>query len=675
MHRSDEGSHWDSLVWRHVKWTPDEGNIMFFKSIRTTLLIAVSALPCAAWAQDAAPSSVRPEPVEGPSFSSAPSEEGRGFDKLSPNGEGVDDIIVTATGAEQRADEVGLAVTVIDAETIARRQTVMLSDLLLTTPGVAISRYGGPGTVTYVRLRGAESGQTLVLIDGVRTNDPSSPDGAFDFGSLFANGIERVEVLRGPASVPWGSQAIGGVVNVITQRPGPGFSARARSEYGTFETVLAEGGIGYGGDRIRARIDGGYFTTDGISAAASGSEPDGYRRYGANGRVVLDLTPDIAIDLRGSWSDGRTDLDGFSPSFAFVDTDEYSTSRELYGYAGIKARLGGLNNRLGFSIADIDRDNFASSTATEPGFFARGRSERYEYRGDLAVTEQVRAVFGAEHEDSRLFDGGTTFTTGITSVFGELIVKPVDMLTITGGIRHDDHEDFGSNTSFAANAALALPTDTILRASYGEGFKAPTLFQLNAPFFGNADLRPETAESWDAGIEQQLVGNALSIAATWFHRNTVNQIDFDLVSFTYNNIAATRAEGLEVALAMRPNRDVSFEASYSYVDTENRSPGFEGNALARRPRHSISASFDYAPETGPALGATITGVGDSFDDPGNFTRLDGYVLVGLRAAIQVADRYELYGRIDNAFDERYQTVATYGSPGRAAYVGVRARFE
>ncbi|WP_245941912.1 TonB-dependent receptor plug domain-containing protein [Sphingomonas gilva] len=610
--------------------------------MQTSLLIAASALPCAAWAQDAAEDT---------------------------------DIIVTATGAEQRADEVGLAVTVIDAETVERRQTVILSDLLLTTPGVAVARNGGPGTVTYARLRGAESGQTLVLIDGVRTNDPSAPDGAFDFGSLFTTGIERVEVLRGPASVPWGSQAIGGVVNVITRRPGPGFSARARGEYGTFETVVGQSGIGYGGERIRARIDGGYFTTHGISAAASGSEADGYERWGANGRVEFDLTPDVAIDLRGSWSDGRTDLDGFSPTFEFVDTDEYSTSKELYGYAGIKARLGGLNNRLGFSIADIDRDNFASSTATEPSFFARGRSERYEYRGDLAITEQVRAVFGAEHEDSRLFDGTDRFESGITSVFGELIVKPIEMLTITGGVRHDDHEDFGGNTTFAANAALALPTDTILRASYGEGFKAPTLFQLNAPGFGNIDLQAETAESWDAGIEQQLVDGALSIAATWFHRDTVNQIDFDLVSFTYSNIAATSAEGLEVAIRARPNRDWLFDASYSLVDSKNRSAGFAGNELARRPRHSVSASIDYAPQTGPALGATITHVGDSFDNPANTVRLDGYVLVGLRAAIRLADRYELYGRIDNAFDERYQTVATYGAPGRAAYVGIRARFE
>ena len=616
---------------------------MFFKTIRTTLLIAASALPCAAWAQDAADDA---------------------------------DIVVTATGVEQRADEVGLAVTVIDAEEIERRQAVVLSDLLTTVPGVAVSRNGGVGTITYARLRGAESGQTLVLIDGVRANDPSSPDGAFDFASLFALGVERVEVLRGPASVPWGSQAIGGVVNIVTQAPQPGFSARARAEYGAFETVLAEGGLAYGGDQVRASANLGYLDTEGILAAASGSEPDGYRRWGANGRVVADLTPDIAIDLRGTWSDGRTDLDGFPPpDFMLTDTQEYSTSQELYGYAGITARFGALNNRLGFSIADIDRDNFASPAATAPDFFARGRSERYAYRGDLTVTDQVRAVFGVEHEDSRLFDGSETFATGITSVFGELIVQPVDMLTITGGVRRDDHEDFGSNTTFAANAALALSTDTILRASYGEGFKAPTLYQLFAPFYGTPTLRPETAESWDAGIEQRLVDGALSIAATWFHRDTVNQIDFDLASFTYSNIAATSAEGLEVALTMRPHRDVSFAASYSYVDSQNRSAGFEGNALARRPKHSVSASFDYAPENGPALGATITHVGDSFDDPGNFTRLDGYVLAQVRAAFRIADRYELYGRVENLFDEQYQTVAGYGTPGRAAYVGVRARFE
>jgi vitamin B12 transporter len=148
--------------------------------------------------------------------------------------EGYDDetIVVTATGADLALDKTGQAITIVDSETIQRRQNAALSDLLATTPGVTVSRNGGIGTTTTLRIRGAEGDQTLTLIDGVRVNDPSSPGGGFDFGNLLTGNIERVEILRGPNSVPWGSQAIGGVVNIVTARPTEVLKANVRAEYG-----------------------------------------------------------------------------------------------------------------------------------------------------------------------------------------------------------------------------------------------------------------------------------------------------------------------------------------------------------------------------------------------------------------------------------------------------------
>jgi vitamin B12 transporter len=593
-----------------------------------------------------------------------------------------DDIVVTATGVPQSPEDIGQAVTVIDRQTIEQRQTVALSDLLATTPGVTVTRNGGIGTLTAVRIRGAEGEQTLTLIDGVRVNDPSSPGGAFDFANLLAGSIDHVEVLRGPNSVPWGSQAIGGVVNVTTMQPADGFQARGNVEYGSFNSVFANGGVSGKSGIVAASLNAGYLKTDGISAAALGTEPDGYRQFGATGRVQIALTDTISLDLRGYYADSKVDIDGFAfvPPYLPVDDAEYAKTQELYGYAGLNAAFlnGRFKNRVAFTIADINRDNFDPSfSSTTPSFLARGRSERYQYQGDFQVIDQVRIVAGAEHETTRFNDGTLFKSRGVTSFYGEAILSPIDRLTITGGLRYDDDSAFGGHTTWGANAVYTLPTETTIRASYAEGFKAPTLYQLYGPFgLGNEHLKPETARSYDIGIEQKLIGNTVSASATWFHRDTINQIDYDPGTFSYGNIDRARAEGVEVALNMRPSSTLTLSAAYSFIDAKNRArtDANFGNDLARRPHQSISASIDWKTPIGLGVGATVLTVGDSFDDAANLNRLDGYTIVGLRADFPIGDKFSIYGRVDNLFDEKYTVVRGYSTAGRAAYGGIRLKF-
>ena len=586
--------------------------------------------------------------------------------------------IIVAARVPQYQYELGQAVTVLTRADIERRQTVVLSDLLATTPGVTVSRTGGIGTVTALRIRGAEGEQTLTIIDGIRVNDPSSPGGAFDFGTLLAGSIDRIEILRGPNSVPWGSQAIGGVVNITTARPTQGLQARGSVEYGSHDSVYANAGLSGGTGPVTAALTGGYLRTDGISAAANGTERDGFRQYGATGKVGLEITPDIGIDLRGYYADSRTEYDAAFPAPMYVvsDSPAYSTAKEAYGYVGAHANLfdDRFHNRVAFTIADIKRDNY-DAPATPVSFYSRGRTERYEYQGDFQVIDQLRIVGGAEHENSRFNDGSTFASTGITSVYGEAIAKPVRQLTVTGGVRHDDHRTFGAHTTFGADAALALDTGTTLRASYGEGFKAPTLYQLYS-FYGTRSLKPETARSYDVGIQQRLLGGQVSASVTYFHRDTTNQIDFDLNTFTYQNIARTRAEGVEVEIALHPVQALSVTGNYSYIDAKNRSPGTNfGKDLARRPKQTVSVSADYVFPFGLSVGGTVSHVGDSFDNAGNSVRLDGYVLAGFRAEMAIGHRLSVYGRIDNAFDEKYRTVANYGTDGRAAYGGIRVKLD
>jgi vitamin B12 transporter len=588
------------------------------------------------------------------------------------------DIVVTGVRGNQYPEDVGQAVTVLNNVEITSRQSTSVADLLSTTPGITVSRNGGPGQPTAVRIRGAEDSQTLVLIDGVRVNDPASPGGAFDFGNLLTGNINRIEVLRGPNSVPWGSQAIGGVVNIVTA---PVNGANLRAEYGYRNSKQFVGQAGGEFGIVTASLGGGYFDDDGISAYKNGTERDGYRQYAGNARVGVAFSDTFSLDLRGYYADGRVSFDGFPPPFfSFADTANFSKTQQLFGYAGLNVALfdGALKNRLAFTLSDTARDSF-SGPNTPANFIARGRVERFEYQGDATISDAIRAVFGVEHESSRFRDDFDRYSTRMSSAYLQAIIKPTDSLTLTGGARVDDHKTYGTKTTLSANAAWRVGSGTILRASYGEGFKAPTLYQLYS-FYGNEKLRPETAQSYDIGIEQSLIDGMLKLGLTAFHRDTTNQIDFSFAPNParpfgfYDNIAKTRAEGIEATVEMRPTSNLTMSANYTLTDAKDRGTGL---TLLRRPKHSINVSIDWTPQEWLKLGASLQTVSDSRDfdfqtfDP---TNLDGYTLTTIRAAVPIGDRFEVYGRVENLFDVKYETVSGYGTLGRNAHVGVRAKF-
>ncbi|WP_394344003.1 TonB-dependent receptor plug domain-containing protein [Sphingomonas baiyangensis] len=613
-------------------------------------------------------------------------------DDLTRSIEADRDIVVTASRTDRDRDEIGQSVTVITAQEIEARQSQAVVDLLRTVPGVTFTRNGGVGSAAGLNIRGAETDQNVVLIDGVKINDPSGVGGGFNFGNLLVGNIRRIEVVRGSQSVLWGSQAIGGVVNLLTAPPTDALGVNARAEYGWRDTAQAVANVSGSFGPVAASAGAGWFRTDGISSfseARGGLERDGYEQFGANAKLLVTLTDTLSLDLRGYHADSTVDADGFAPpSFAFGDTRETATTRETIGYAGINLSLlgGRFRNRLAFAYTRTDRDGFDPAGSPQVTFEAEGENERFEYQGILDLDDAISATFGAETERSRFaaasFGGPPDIAdVRITSFYGEATVKPFAGLALTGGVRHDDHETFGSATTFAASGAYS-PNDgaTLIRASYGEGFRAPSLYQLFS-IYGNRTLDAERSESFDAGVTQRLLGDTLELAATWFRRDTRNQIDFvfcppaattgicvDRPFGTYDNIRLTDAEGVELALTMRPTSAFTLMGQYSFIDATNRATGL---ALARRPRETFSVVADYAFAFGLDLGATLAHVGDSFDDGGNLNRLDGYVLADIRAAIALTDAIELYGRVENLFDERYETVRLYGTPGRAAYAGVR----
>ena len=608
-------------------------------------------------------------------------------------------IVVTATRTEQPLAEVGQALTVIDADAIAVRQSDTVVDLLRTVPGVTIARNGGIGAFASVFIRGAESDQTVALIDGVKLNDPSSPGGGFNFGNLLVGNIARVEVLRGSQSVLWGSQAIGGVVNVITAEPTEDLAANARAEYGWRNTRQLVGNVSEKIGPVSASIGAGDFRTDGISSfseARGGSERDGYRNFGAHAKLNVELSDAISVDLRGWYSNGKVGIDGFpAPTFALADTREYARTRELVGYSGLNAALldGRFHNRIAFAYTQTQRNNVDPDAFVPDTFDASGRNIRFEYQGTLDVTEAVKATFGAETETSRFVtasSGGppSRGEARINSGYAEVVTHPLAGLTAIAGVRHDDHDEFGGKTTAAASAVWT-PNEgvTAFRASYSEGFKAPTLYQLQSEY-GNALLNPETARGWDAGITQRLWNGTVELAATGFRRDSRDLINFISCSApfagvcagrpfgTYDNVSRARAQGVELTAAVRPIDALRFQASYSHVDSENRSRDSTafGKDLVRRPRETASALVDYRWAFGLETGATFTHVGSSFDNAANTRTVDGYDLVDLRAAWPMTKLLQLEARVENLFDKQYETIYRYGSPGRAAYAGVRLSY-
>ncbi|WP_198683150.1 TonB-dependent receptor plug domain-containing protein [Peristeroidobacter agariperforans] len=615
--------------------------------------------------------------------------------------DGVEDVIVTANRIAQETSRVGDSVTVITAKEQRRSQKTAVSDLIAMTPGVAVARNGGLGGTTTLRIRGAESHQTMVLIDGVKLNDPSSASGEFSFADLLTTDFAQVEVLRGPQSTLWGSQAIGGVVNIVTPVPEGPLSASVSAEGGTHETAMVRAHAQAGGDRFAWRVSGNYLTSDGISAYSrdlGGREADGYRNVGFNARGILHITDNVSAEIRSTWSDGRSEFDSFV-GFGLADTPDYGTTEELTTYVGVNfdALDGRFENRVGFAYTDTDRKDTDPSSPVPTTFDADGRNERWEYQGTLRITDRVSTIVGLESERSELstaspqtWDPNPVPLTGevqIDSAYAQVNVTPIDALSLTAGVRYDDHETFGGHTTTRASAAWSVTPATILRASYGEGFKAPTLYQLYSQF-GNLNLDAEEAESWDAGIEQHLFDKRLVVSATYFDRDTTNMIDFVSCwgettpsclarpNGYYDNFQQTTAQGVELSAVAHVTEQLSLTVNYTNMDAENTARGTPnfGHSLPRRPDEITNAQVNYEWPAGLTTTVAVQHSSRSFDTISNTVVLDGYTLFDFRASYAVSDSLEVYGRIENAFDEEYETVKNYGTLGRTFYAGLRQSF-
>lgn len=606
----------------------------------------------------------------------------------------VEDVVVTANRSAQPIERVGASVAVLTQAAIEARQTTAVAELLAQTPGVSYSRNGGVGAANSLYIRGAEGHHTVVLIDGVKLNDPSSTQGGFNFGNLLVGDAARIEVLRGAQSTLWGSQAIGGVVNIVTTEPTDAFQGGLDAEAGARGTTYFRGGVGGANERLSWRLAASRYATDGFSAYATGTEDDGYDNTGLSGRLNLKITDAVSLDLRSVWSSGRADFDAWNG-----DSRDYGKTQELVAYAGLNIDLldGRFRNRIGYAHTDTDRRNFNPDNKIQPlTFDSEGQNRRWEYQGAFAVAETLNTTFGVEHEKSEMkarslgdWNPNADYGRGeaeLNSVYGQVQWTVLDGLTLTGGLRYDDHAQYGDNLLGQVAAAWALNDGaTVLRASWGQGFRAPGLYELYSEY-GSLDLQPEEAESWEIGVEQRLFDRAV-VSATYFQRDSDNEINYanclpgdahpicsQPYGGYYQNIQKAETKGVELIGRLDVTERLHLNANYTWTDAKNAVGDHEGKRLRLRPEHMGNLAADYDWAFGLKTGLSVRYVGETFNDLANAVKVDAFTLVDLRASYPIDDNLEVYGRIENAFDEDYQTVLGYGTAGRGVFGGVRVRF-
>jgi vitamin B12 transporter len=576
------------------------------------------------------------------------------------------EITVTATGLWNLRGRTGQSVSVVTAAELDAVQGADLTRVIERLPGVSLSRNGGLGSQTGLNVRGANADQVLVLVDGIRVADYASPGGGYDLGNLLSGNLARVELLRGSNSVAWGSQAIGGVLAVQT-REVSGFVGSL--EHGAYDTLLGNATAGFTSDRAAASLSAGYARTDGFSAQAGGIENDGYEQWSLAGRARLDLSSELSLRAAGRYADSHLGIDLLGPnSVDFQDT------REGSGRIGLDYASDGFDLTAGVAYADVRRDYVGGYG---PSSFT-GRSWSAELRGRANLADAIALEFGADTDWTRStssFDPAAharqSSGHALLSWFGDGFNHTAHSLS--AGVRIDDHDRFGTHATFGANGVFSLGDGWRLRGSLGEGFKAPTLYQIYGSFVGNTTLKPETSRSYDLGIERGDRNAPLHLGLTAFRRDSRNLIDLDS-SFQYQNVALTRAEGVELELGAQVDANFHVRAAYTWLKAHDLSANRD---LARRPRHALSLGADWTTQlAGLALGADLRLQGDSveYDFFGAPTRLDGFAVTTLRASLPMGERFEVYGRVENVSDVRYQTAAGFNTPGRSAYAGLRVRF-
>ncbi len=640
-------------------------------------------LAAQAWAQDPAPPTTPPEIPEveettvvgdTPQPVNPPNDPGQA---QPPN--------ITTTTPDRSTtpvSEVGSSVTVITREQIERSGFTNAADVLRGVPGVDVVQQalpgldvvqqGGPGRITTVFIRGANSQQTKVLLDGIPVNDPSNASRLFDFANLTTDNIERIEVLRGPQSTLYGSDAIGGVINIITARGSGPLKIRANTMGGSFGTTNQVANISGGTDLYNYSFGMSFFNNDGFSSAAKqlgNRERDGFNNKTYSGRFGITPAEEFEVDYIFRYIDADADVDDFDfiTGLPFDNFGRRNLTESFFQRVQLRSVLfeGMIEAKAGFNLTNYNRFD------TDPGMFVpeqfKGQTRMFDAQVNLQVSDNNTFTVGTDYlNEDALSSFNPMVSQNLAGFYALEKFSVGDRWFSTLGYRFDEQSAAGSAETYRfTNAIDVWETGTTFRGSIGTGFRAPALAE-NLFAFGNPALRPETSKGWDVGVEQSILDGDVTVMATYFRNDFRNLIIFDLDTFLLENVGNALSSGLEFSSIVHLTDSTSLVGTYTLTDTLDRDTGLE---LLRRPRNKGSVGIvQYFGEDRAALSMNVLMVGQRRDTRRELT---GYTVAYMNGYYNLNDYWQLFGRVDNVFDEYYEEVAGFGVANLSAYAGLR----
>ena len=611
-----------------------------------------------------------------------------------------------------RTDLLGSSFSVIEPSDLQLRQVEIVSDVLRDIPGVAVNRNGTVGGSTQVRIRGGEGNHTLVMIDGIEASDPFQ--GEFDFATLLADEGAKIEVLRGQQSALYGSNAIGGIVHYITLTgaEAPGF--RARAEGGSFDTLSgsarAAGVVG----ALDYALSGSLTRTGGIIGARNGIRHDSSENEGFSGKLIYTLADNLQITAVGRYS--NLDAETTPQDFPFPATPNYgltydtlrtnsaiqvgdgTSAKSLYGLVrGDLELMGGMwTHSVTLQGVSGDRQNFNDLHGLSSENYGTRQKASYATTVNFATDNWMHALtfaadFKRETYQNKAVGAAPTATNAErqldnTGFVGQYDLRIGDNIGFGAAVRYDDNTHFNDATTYRVQASYRPIQDLRLRAAAGTGITNPTNFELFGfnplTFIGNPNLKPERSEGWEAGFDYALFGNMAVLGATYFNNRLKDEI---FTAFTpaflatpQNRPTESTEQGIEVWASARITEQWRIDATWTNLHALEASPGVQE---VRRPPNVASLNVSWrAPDDRFGANLTVRYNGQQVDfqfTPAATLRvpMKAYTLVNLGADYRLDDTWQIYGRVENLFDQKYEEVFAFPAPGMAVYAGLRFRMK
>ena len=586
--------------------------------------------------------------------------------------------VVTASRIEEPLKYSPDSVTIVTAEEIQKKGKITVIDVLKDIPGVSIAQYGAPGGSTSIYTRGTNNSHTLVMIDGVRVGDPMATDGKMSIADLSTDNIEKIEVVRGAHSVLYGSDAIGGIVNIITKKGGGKPRFYLSFEGGSLETFREKTGVSGSTDRINYAASVSRLDAKCVSRAEEdlgNTERDYYHDTNISGRIDgrIGETAGIGLSIRHSASSMDLDADPVADADKVQDTEMTSIStqfdQDISEWWQHVIKLG---------ITDTERE-YKKDGTFEDKYNGRIKVASWQHNFFIGDIDTITTGFDYQEEtgdNTSIYGNIREEGVNTRAYFIQNKLTPFKGFSFTLGVRHDDHQTFGGKDNYKASIAyLYEKTGTKIRGSYGTGFHAPSLYQLYSSY-GDLNLRPEESKGYDVGIDQELFDRKVLLSVTYFHTRIEDLIEWNWDTWKYYNIGEIQTEGWETSISVKPLAWLSFYAHHTYTEAKDETAGSanEGRYLIYRSKHTGGVSLNIKPLEKVNVNLNLQYTGKRYHNTDNSIEMPAYTLFNLAASYDVTDRLRIYGRVENLTDKKYQSVYQYGEPGVGFYGGIEVTF-